>query len=276
MYLHEENSGRKHKNANGTWLADAHLALPSLLWLSSVPLTITTIVRAHLAARNGSPIKRGLWENSGTSEGHLLLENRDLFVLLTPFCWINLRVGTTKIWIQAGSFESPGRASWLLLFLHTIPAPSILFPNSPVHIPSFPPSLSFLVFWKEAVNTGSCYIAMAGLVFTMHVYIHLCVCGACTCVHVCVWKPDLNPTVSFLRSCPLELGDWASPHLSSVPIPDSVYTCRRFSSWSMLESGTLYWRCCVLGQLYYVFVYLFIYLFIFCFVFVFLRQDLSV
>lgn len=129
MYLHEENSGRKHKNANGTWLADAHLALPSLPWLSSVPLTITTIVRAHLAARNGSPIKRGLWENSGTSEGHLLLENRDLFVLLTPFCWINLRVGTTKIWIQAGSFESPGRASWLLPFLHTIPAPSILPPT---------------------------------------------------------------------------------------------------------------------------------------------------
>lgn len=209
MYLHEENSGRKHKNANGTWLADAHLALPSLPWLSSAPLTITTIVRAHLAARNGSPIKRGLWENSGTSEGHLLLKNRDLFVLLTPFCWINLRAGTTKIWIQAGSFESPGRARWLLPSYH--PCPFRTFPNSPVHIPSLPPSpLSSPIlsgFWKGAVNTGSCYIAMAGLVFTMHVYIHLCVCVYHAHVFMCLWKPNLNPTVSFLRSCPLELGD---------------------------------------------------------------------
>lgn len=138
MYLYEENSGRKHKNANGIWQADVHLALSSLLWiLSSLPLTITIIVRVHLAARSGSPIKRGLWENSGTSEGHLLLKNRDSFVLFTQFCWINLQVGITKIWIQAGFLESLGSYC-----PHTISDPFLLPPRA--HVPPLLPFLSFV------------------------------------------------------------------------------------------------------------------------------------
>lgn len=58
--------------------------------------------------------------------------------------------------------------------LRTIPAP-LLFSQA-VHIPSpsLSPPLPFLslhfylfFFWKGAVKTGSCYVAVAGLVFTM-------------------------------------------------------------------------------------------------------------
>lgn len=203
MYLYEENSGRKHKNANGIWQADVHLALSSLLWfLSSVPLTITIIVRVHLAARNGSPIKRGLWENSGTSEGHLLLKNRDSFVLFTQFCWINLRVGITKIWIQAGFLEFLGSYC-----PHTISDPFLLPPKAHVSS-SFLSSLlsqfisiSAFFFFEGAVKTETCYVATEGLVvhYVAHSY-------GCVYVFPYVWKSDLTPMVSSLRNCPLECG----------------------------------------------------------------------
>lgn len=170
MYLHEENSGRKHKNANRIWLADAHLGLSSLPWLlSSAPLTITAIVGAHLAARNRSPIKRGLWENSGTSEGHLRLKNRDFFCAVH-----SILLNKSSGWHNKNMSPSWPRGGRGGFCLRTIPAP-LLFSQA-VHIPSpsLSPPLPFLslhfylfFFWKGAVKTGSCYVAVAGLVFTM-------------------------------------------------------------------------------------------------------------